>query len=519
MNAIKQTNCPACNSVLRFKAAKAGLLPIQCPTCGNSFKVRVGGSSIGPSPLAKASNPAQSTEEPVGQLISRIVKSELLTQAEIDEVISSLRSNRRQTTVNELASELVRRRKLTKFQAKEICAGRFQSLVLGNYVVSDKLGDGGMGTVVKAHHRRMDRVVALKLLSPELLNSPEAVRRFHREAKAAAKLDHHNIVTAYDADEHNGINYLVMQFVDGCDLSAIVRNKGPLAPELALNCIEQAARGLHYAHEHGIVHRDIKPSNLILDSEGTLRILDMGLARIDTGSPDQDQLTGSGMIMGTVDFMAPEQAIDTKAVDGRADIYSLGATLWFLLTGHNMYESETLIKKLMAHQNAAIPSLREACPAAPPELDPIFARMVAKQPEDRYPNMGEVLADLERVRSGNAADASIGKRNTNSPPLPGESARELLSELSNEVAADEIATRPRSSSIGSNLDATLTMQASMEDTERSLGEPPSSASIQLKPRSLNLKSPQRPTEKWKLAVSALVVLAALSVAVLLWMNR
>ena len=210
---------------------------------------------------------------------------------------------------------------------------------------------------------------------------------------------------AYDADEAGGTHFLVMEYVDGTDLSSLVKKRGPLPLDQALDCILQAARGLEYAHQHGVVHRDIKPANLLLDRQGTVKILDMGLARLDSAGGQQDQLTGTGQIMGTVDYMAPEQALDTKHADARADIYSLGVTLWYLLTGRPLFDGETTVEKLMAHQTKPVPSLRSACPDVSPELEAVFAKMVAKTPEARYQTMAEVIADLERCRSGAAAAA------------------------------------------------------------------------------------------------------------------
>jgi formylglycine-generating enzyme required for sulfatase activity len=259
--------------------------------------------------------------------------------------------------------------------------------------------------VLKAEHRRMERLVALKVLSPKFTESPAAVARFQREVKAAAKLNHQNIVTAYDADEAGGTHFLVMEYVEGTDLSALVKKDGPLPFDRALHCVIQAARGLEYAHGRGVVHRDIKPANLLLDRDGTVKILDMGLARLDSAGEHQDELTGTGQIMGTIDYMAPEQALSTKSADRRADIYSLGITLWYLLTGRPAYSGDTAMAKLLAHRERAIPSIRDACPAAPPSLDAVFARMVAKTPEARYQTMTEVIADLERCRAGKEVTA------------------------------------------------------------------------------------------------------------------
>ena len=219
------------------------------------------------------------------QFLERLADSGLMSAAEVQRLVDELPGQRRPNDGEQLARELVRRKKLTAFQAQQIYAGKGKSLVLGNYVVLDKLGQGGMGMVLKAEHTRMHRHVALKILSPAVTKSPEAVRRFQREVEAAAKLEHANIVTAHDADEAGGTHFLVMQYVEGTDLKALVKEKGPLPIDQALSCVLQAAHGLEYAHSHGVVHRDIKPSNLLLDRDGTVKILDMGLARLGRRRP------------------------------------------------------------------------------------------------------------------------------------------------------------------------------------------------------------------------------------------
>jgi len=296
----------------------------------------------------------------------------------------------------ELARELVRQKKLTKFQAEEVSKGKGKSLTLGNYVLMEKIGAGGMGQVFKAEHRRMKRVVAVKLLPAAMTKDTAAIARFEREVQAAAKLRHPNIIAADDADQANGVHFLVMELVDGSDLAALVKKNGPFPVNKAVNYISQAAKGLEFAHAEGVVHRDIKPANLLLDKKGTVKILDMGLARIH-GDVGQAELTSTGAVMGTVDYMAPEQALNTKTADARADIYALGCSLYYLLTGTATYDGDTLMAKLLAHRDQPIPNLCQACPQVPEPLEFVFRKMMAKKVEDRYQTMTPVIADLSRV--------------------------------------------------------------------------------------------------------------------------
>ena len=270
---------------------------------------------------------------------------------------------------------------------------------IGEYQLLEKLGEGGMGTVYKARHGTMRRVVALKVLSRKLAESPEAVQRFQTEVMAAARLMHPNIVTAFDAGQCNGRPFLVMEYVDGRNLSELLKQRGPLPLRSAVDCILQAAKGLQYAHQQGVIHRDIKPSNLLVDRRGTVKILDMGLARIGGAAeePGGDRLTQNGQVMGTCDYMAPEQAADTHTADARADVYALGCTLYRLLTGEAPFKASHAVGVLLAHREAPIPSLCAARPDVPPALDAVFQKMLAKRPEDRYQSMQEVLTALKGI--------------------------------------------------------------------------------------------------------------------------
>ncbi|MBL8796961.1 MAG: protein kinase [Planctomycetia bacterium] len=339
-------------------------------------------------------SPAAADMVPVEQFLKGLGESGLLPAADV----RALAQRYAQGDARALAQELIRQQKLTPYQASMLGRGRSRGLVLANtYIVLEKLGQGGMGMVFKAHDRRMDRTVAVKVLPPAFTKKPHAVQRFQREVQAAARLVHPNIVASFDAGQDVGAYFLVMEFVDGSDLSRLVKTQGPLPVAQAVNCALQAARGLEHAHAAGVIHRDIKPGNLLLDRKGTVKILDMGLARFDESANNPgaaDELTHAGSVLGTCDYMAPEQALNSRNADQRSDVYSLGCTLWYLLTGKPLYAGETMMEKIMAHRDAPIPSLREACPDAPPALDALMRRLVAKKPEERCQSMREVVVEL-----------------------------------------------------------------------------------------------------------------------------
>jgi serine/threonine protein kinase len=318
----------------------------------------------------------------VDQLGQALIASGLLATNDLTSLWGELPADRRPGDAAALAKLLVERGKLTAFQAKEVLSGRGPKLVIGDYVVIDEIGAGGMGRVYKAQHRRMHRTVALKVMSAAAMKDEASVKRFQREVRAAARLEHPNIVTAYASGEVGTVKYLVMQFVDGGDLSSLVKKNGPLPIDQACDYARQAACGLAYAHGEGVIHRDIKPANLLVDKKGVVKILDMGLARIESGD---EGLTATEQVMGTVDYMSPEQASNTKGADARSDVYALGCTLWFMLTGKKLYDGDSMISRLLAHRDAPLPSLLKARDDAPWPLEQALHRMIAKRPADRFP--------------------------------------------------------------------------------------------------------------------------------------
>ncbi len=332
---------------------------------------------------------------PLEQFVAQLEDSGVISAAEIAAFQES--HTPPAESAEDLGKLLVKHKKVTKLQAQMVYQGKGDRLLLGNYIIQKKIGAGGMGDVYLAKHKRMKRKVALKTLPAKMTQDQSAIRRFEREVEAAAKLSHPNIVAAHDADEANGIHYFVMEYVDGIDLSAVVKKEGVLQVDVAVNYILQAATGLEYAHEEGIIHRDIKPANLLLDKKGTIKILDMGLARIEDEAHEipATQLTQDGSVMGTVDYMAPEQAKDTHTADARSDIYSLGCSLYYLLTGESVYRGSTMVNRIMAHQNDPIPSLTGKHILISQDVDAVFQKMVAKKPEDRFQSMSEVIVAIE----------------------------------------------------------------------------------------------------------------------------
>ncbi len=286
--------------------------------------------------------------------------------------------------------------------------GRKQIKSLGGFELLSLLGRGGMGAVYKARQTSLDRVVALKVLPPSLARNRDFIQRFLREARAAGKLNHANIVTGIDVGEADGFFYFAMEFVEGESLGARLKREGPLPPAEAISIVRQVAEGLRHAHEHGLIHRDVKPDNVLIDKGGTAKLCDLGLAR--SAAAEDSSLTQTGTALGTPNYISPEQARGEGDIDAHTDIYSLGATLYHLVAGRPPFSGNTAAVVMTHHINDPAPPLTEAAPEAGPGLAAVVAKCMEKSRADRYESMEALAADLDRVARGQAPEALAARR-------------------------------------------------------------------------------------------------------------
>lgn len=292
------------------------------------------------------------------------------------------------------AGELVRRKLLTPFQARMILAGRSRGFLLGDYVIKDQIGQGGMGSVYLGVHRTLGRKAAIKVLPPSIAGDQMARQRFLREARTAAALDHPNVVKLYDVARESDVWFLAMEFVEGQTLEQVVSTRGPLHHSRAAGYIAQAAAGLQHAHEKGFIHRDIKPGNLILTPDGAVKILDMGLARPVGPEGTLTVANDPAGTFGTADYISPEQVVSEPDIDIRADLYCLGLTFFYLVSGRPPFEGNTA-SKLVQQKLGQLPDLMELVDGFPPGLADVIAGMTAKHREDRYATPAEVILALK----------------------------------------------------------------------------------------------------------------------------
>jgi serine/threonine-protein kinase len=341
----------------------------------------------------------------IPDLLDRLRKSGLIPADRLDGFLAGLHaSGRDPAKPGELLARLVEAGMLTQFHADRLAVGKYKGFQLGSYLILDQLGTGGMGQVYLAEHAAMRRLVALKVFPPYSAEDVVARERFLREARAAATLDHPNIVRVFDLCQEGKILYLVMEYVEGISLQALVARRGPLNVAAACHYGRQVAFGLHHANELGFVHRDIKPANLLLDRAGVVKILDLGLVRseADASAGLTKQLDGKS-ILGTADYVAPEQAVDSSSVDIRADLYSLGATLYYLLTGRPLFPEGRTAQKLVWQQIKDPVHVTRLRPEVPRGLAEAIHTLLQKRPEDRYQTPAEVFDALARWTHDEAA--------------------------------------------------------------------------------------------------------------------
>ena len=352
-----------------------------------------------------------------------------------------------------IADALIADEVITRWQADKLLAGKHKGFTLGKYKLLDLLGKGGMSSVYLAEHVLMKRRCAIKVLPSKRVNDSSYLARFHREAQAVASVDHPNIVRAYDVDcaqdRDSEIHFLVMEYVNGQSLQELVVRSGPADFADAVEYIRQSAEGLEHAHRAGLVHRDIKPANLLIDTNGTIKLLDMGLARFfDVQDENPLTVAHDEKVLGTADYLAPEQALDSHTVDTRADIYSLGCSLHFLLTGTPPFTEGTLTQRLMWHQTKPFPPLtnfRIDCPAS---LSALLTKMAEKKPEDRFQSAAEVA---EACRQWLTDNAGADWKQRHVPLARGASPSGRLIPPSRDLQSDPAIQRSTSHVMGSSL--------------------------------------------------------------------
>jgi eukaryotic-like serine/threonine-protein kinase len=332
----------------------------------------------------------------VPDLLERLRRSGLVPADRLDGFLDGLRASGHSPANNtELLARMIDAGMITQFHATKLAAGKYKGFQIGSYLILDQIGTGGMGQVYLAEHTAMRRLVALKVFPPYSSDDEVAKERFLREARAAAALDHPNIVRVFDLCQEGRLLYLVMEYVEGVSLQALVVRHGALEVATACHYARQIAFGLEHAHELGFVHRDIKPANLLLDRSGVIRILDLGLVRSEADAESGlTQQLDSKSILGTADYLAPEQAVDSSNVDIRADLYSLGATLYFLLAGRPLFPEGRTAQKLVWQQIKDPTPINVLRPDVPAELAAVIHKLLEKKPENRYATPLEIFDAL-----------------------------------------------------------------------------------------------------------------------------
>ncbi|WP_165228471.1 serine/threonine-protein kinase [Aquisphaera insulae] len=353
----------------------------------------------------------KSRESPPADLLSVVRTSGVLPERLLDEIRTRFVRGEYPTDPVALADRLMKDGYLTQYQARRFLAGKPHGLLVGRYIILDRIGSGSMGRVYKAHHQMMDRVVALKIIAPEIASNEKVVARFQREMKLVGRLDHPNVVRAFDADQINKVLYIVMEYVPGQSLGERLRQGRIPAPEM-FDYAAQAALGLAHAHGQGMVHRDIKPSNILVTEDRRVKILDLGLGVLMEADDSATFATADGIAVGTVDYMSPEQALG-RDVDGRSDVFSLGCAMYHLMTGKLAFPGDNPIDRLGRRINSKAVPISDHLPDFPSSATKVLDRMLALKPQDRFPSAADAAEALQAV---------IRPRKRSDPPQPSKGA-------------------------------------------------------------------------------------------------
>lgn len=346
---------------------------------------------------APADQPGPDRRPSVEQFLETVVRSGLLDREKLQAAIQTLPSEQAEDAVS-VADHLVRTGKLSRFQARKLLAGIFRGLLFGPFQMLSLIGKGGMGKVFLARDSRDGMLRALKILPPKKARSKERLlARFLREMELSQKVIHPHLCQTFEAGQLHGVYYLAMEFIPGQTLSQLVMSQGPLPLGRAARLMAEVAAGLDHAHHLGLIHRDLKPSNIIITPHDHAKVLDLGLALMEGEQSDDPSVTGGqGYVVGTMDYIAPEQTYDPTAVDGRADLYSLGCTLYFALTGRPPFPGGTSLEKIRRHRKEEPEPLRSLLPEIPQGFAALVHQLMAKDPEGRLASAQEVE---ERLRS------------------------------------------------------------------------------------------------------------------------
>jgi eukaryotic-like serine/threonine-protein kinase len=357
------------------------------------------------------------TEVMPPDLLPLIRRSGILSDRQFEEISGKVSGGEYPAETPALAERLVGEGILTVFQANRLLLNKAHGLIVGPYVVLDRLGSGNRGRVFKAQHRLMGRLAALKVIAPQIAKRASSIARFYREMRLIGRLDHPNVVRAFDADQAGDVLYIVMEYVAGRSLDCLIEYRGPLPVAEVVDYMAQTALGLAHAHERGIVHRDVKPANLLVSEEGQIKILDLGLSALMEADSESSFATADGRIVGTVHYMSPEQAT-AQSLDGRSDLFSLGCTMYQLLAGRLPFPGDTVAECLMLLIKGQPTPITEFRPDLSLGLVQVLSKLMARRPDDRFQTAAEAALALQAVADQEAGSLAAPRPTPQPAPEP-----------------------------------------------------------------------------------------------------